>query len=244
MGARRRGNGESRPGGQPNRNPNTPPKKKKPANRSRAVDSFFSERPPPKVFVRRYVGLKNPLALMRATDKERNALVRGLIGRLGLRNYVAGFTVVPGGLVEVVFPDFREPLVKQAVLANGLTWLDVADPFAVPSTSKHDAATSQHLTARRLAAMCMQSRARAFHECVLGGASEELRDDVLSEYRKRVKDPKALLGHEGRPYSKSWGKSPVRDGQTMDTESGDSDVDVEMDQNVSGTPVSTGESSQ
>jgi len=56
-------------------------------------------------------------------------------------------------------------------------------------------------TAKRLAALCCQSKSRNFQETALAGASPELRTLVLEDYRLMLKQPTALLGHEGRPYS-------------------------------------------
>jgi len=68
------------------------------------------------------------------------------------------------------------------------------------------------MTARRLAALCRQSRSRNFQEEALQDAPDDLRAQVLEEYRRMVRDSKALLGHRGRWYEEQHMAVDCEDG--------------------------------
>ena len=117
--------------------------------------------------------------------------------------------MIAGGTIQLMIPDTLEHLVRTRLANQGKRLHSNADAFPPPVVTTKSLAESASLTASRVAFLCTRSRSREFQETALEGASARMRDAILQEYRRLVKDEAALLGHVGRPYWKGKGAVPA-----------------------------------
>jgi len=164
---------------------------------------------------------RDPRPLLAAAPTERLRIVRGLLKKLDLHRFVSGITIIPGITIQLVCPIGWVHAINTVLLEHNLTIVDTPNRFEVPPKSSLTPEQSTTATARQLAYLCTQSKSRNFQHTVLDGASAQLHQETLTIYRQLVSQPKAELGHWGRPYSK--GKEPAGEftpGEDMEMGSG------------------------
>ncbi|KXS16066.1 hypothetical protein M427DRAFT_31975 [Gonapodya prolifera JEL478] len=173
------------------------------------IAAMFQDRPAARTFERVFVRPRNPMPLIDASLSERRKRIGGLVWEMGIRKEVVAAVMIPGGTVEMIV----ETEGVEAVLETAHKFRhevdDKADPFAPPKFTRQTLEQARTITARRTADLCRMLRSREFQETTLAGATEEMRQAVLAEYRKFVRNPYAKLGHRDRAYDK--GKGPGND---------------------------------
>ena len=121
--------------------------------------------------------------------------------KISVLHLVTGITIIPGPIVALIIPVQAAPILHQKLIdANMMIPKDV-DPIATHPKSKISRTDADHITAKRLAALCLQSKSHNFQETALAGIPEALWKQVLDAYQTFTKDPEAKLGHRDQPYS-------------------------------------------
>ena len=121
--------------------------------------------------------------------------------RMAVHRWVSGITIIPGPIVALLCPKNVTPMLQQKLREADMKIPRNVDPIATHPKSKMPKEQADHITAKRLAALCLQSKSRNFQETALENILEDLRVKVLQAYRAFTKDPEAKLGHRDRPYS-------------------------------------------
>jgi hypothetical protein len=168
---------------------------------AKAAEQALADKAAPADFRSVFVELKDPRGLLRAQGRERELAVRVLLQTLGIDKLVSGASLAPGGVLQLVCRLGAAVSVEEAMAEAGLKTKPSLDPFKRIPHSRLSAEVETEKTALRAAFLCRQSQARNYHEAVLHGATPEQRAQVLVAYRKLVRKPDALLGHEGRWYA-------------------------------------------
>ena len=188
---------------QPQKTANQPGKESKDRlrRRTRAINAAIAPRKPALHFQRVFFTLQDSRPVMAAPGSERMGIIRGFLRRLNIHCQVSGISIIPGPIIQLICPVESVETVEFILQEEGLDVLDHVDPFASHPRSRMSTEQADAATARRLAALCRQSKSRNFQETALAGATPELRELALEEFRKLYQQPEALLGHQGRIYS-------------------------------------------
>ena len=171
--------------------------------RTRAINAAITPRKPALQFQRVFFTLQDSRPILAAPGPERMGMIRGLLRRLNIHRQVSGISIIPGPIIQLICPVGSVESVECTLQDEGLDVLEEVNPFATHPRSRMSLDQADAATARRLAALCRQSKSRNFHETALEGATPELRELALSEFRRMYQQPDALLGHQGRMYSSS-----------------------------------------
>ena len=169
--------------------------------RQLAADRMIFPRGPPIEFTTVYFKPLNTKPILAAHPWERNGIIHHQLKQWSIGCQVSGVTIIPSPIIALLCPKLAAPQVRQKLIDEGMTIPKNVDPIATHPKSKMPKAQADNITAKRLAALCLQSKSRNFHETVLEGIPESLRELVLEAYRTFTKDPEAKLGHRDRPYS-------------------------------------------
>lgn len=178
-----------------------PPKRTTKHEVERAATQTLTEPIKAAEFESVFFTLRDPRHFLSAKPQDRSRITRQIMHSLGLQKFISGVSVLPGPVVQVIAMKGSIQHIRSTLEHHKLQVKDIIDRYAKPLRSQQSDAQAQEMTARRLAALCRQSRSRNFQEEALKGASGDLHAQVLAVYRKSIRDPLALLGHKGRWYT-------------------------------------------
>ena len=202
--------------------------------RNRAVQQMLAPPSEPLKFKCVRIGINDTRPLRDIRGKSRDKLIKSLANALGVGKFVVLASTIGNAIVEFYVTEIAYNTVVKQLKDSGAQVLDNFNPFAKPSHGRQSDEACKASIVNRLTHLCLMARTVNLQDTIVDGASQDIKDAVLTKAREITKNPSLTLGRQSAHQANYHHESqPAPPPAPLDPGSGtvtEGDVDMETEQ--------------
>ncbi|KAJ3051309.1 hypothetical protein HK102_012092, partial [Quaeritorhiza haematococci] len=123
-------------------------------------------------------------------------LIKSLANALGIGKFVVLASTIGNAIVEFYVTEIAYNTVVKQLKDSGAQVLDSFNPFAKPSHGRQSDEACKASIVHRLTHLCLMARTVNLQDTIVDGASQDIKDAVLTKAREITKNPSLTLGRQ------------------------------------------------